>query len=167
MPAYNILTTFKGGFAMNLLPLLLGFVLLGTFNKQNKKENAFDLSQILSNPDLVSLLPNVAKLFDKTATDEDKNLAIMTLLTNPVIFEIVQKFATKNQNSYEQNNQPQNEEKTEQKQEEHHNKQEEKNEKQQTFSEESKEFFSPISDVADKQISKKLYALYDNWYVKK
>ena len=149
---------------MNLLPLLIGFVLLGTFNKQNKKENGFDLSQILSNPDIVSLLPNVAKLFDKAATDDDKNLAIMTLLTNPVIFEIVQKFATKNQNSNQQNNQPQNEEKAEQTQEEN-NKQEEK--KQQTFSDESKEFFAPINEVADKQISKKLYALYDYWYVKK
>jgi len=166
MPAYNILTTFKGGFAMNLLPLLLGFVLLGNFNKQTKKENGFDLSQILSNPDLVSLLPTVAKLFDKTSTDEDKNLAIMTLLTNPVIFEIVQKFAGKNQNETpQQNSEPQNEknEKPKDKQNECN----QKNEKQQTFSDESKEFFAPIKDVADKQISKKLYALYDNWYVKK
>ncbi len=168
MPAYNILITFKGVFAMNLLPLLLGFVLIGSFKKHGEKQNGFDLSQILSNPDIVSLLPNVAKLFDKTATEEDKNTAMMALLTNPVIFEIVQKFAGKNQNETQENNtqqkeqQPSKEETTRQKQDEC-----KPHEKQQTFSDESKEFFAPIKDVADKQISKKLYALYDNWYVTK
>lgn len=168
MPAYNILITFKGVFAMNLLPLLLGFVLIGSFKKHSEKQNAFDLSQILSNPDIVSLLPSVAKLFDKTATEEDKNTAMMALLTNPVIFEIMQKFAGKNQNETQENNSQQKEqqtnkeEKTEQKQDEY-----KPQEKQQTFSDESKEFFAPIKDVADKQISKKLYALYDNWYIKK
>lgn len=168
MPAYNILITFKGVFAMNLLPLLLGFVLIGSFKKHSEKQNAFDLSQILSNPDIVSLLPSVAKLFDKTATEEDKNTAMMALLTNPVVFEIMQKFAGKNQNETQENNSQQKEqqtnkeEKTEQKQDEY-----KPQEKQQTFSDESKEFFAPIKDVADKQISKKLYALYDNWYIKK
>lgn len=153
---------------MNLLPLLLGFVLIGSFKKHSEKQNAFDLSQILSNPDIVSLLPSVAKLFDKTATEEDKNTAMMALLTNPVIFEIMQKFAGKNQNETQENNSQQKEqqtnkeEKTEQKQDEY-----KPQEKQQTFSDESKEFFAPIKDVADKQISKKLYALYDNWYIKK
>lgn len=168
MPAYNILITFKGVFAMNLLPLLLGFVLIGSFKKHSEKQNGFDLSQILSNPDIVSLLPSVAKLFDKTATEEDKNTAMMALLTNPVVFEIMQKFAGKNQNETQENNSQQKEEqtnkeeKTEQKQDEY-----KPQEKQQTFSDESKEFFAPIKDVADKQISKKLYALYDNWYIKK
>lgn len=153
---------------MNLLPLLLGFVLIGSFKKHSEKQNAFDLSQILSNPDIVSLLPSVAKLFDKTATEEDKNTAMMALLTNPVVFEIMQKFAGKNQNETQENNSQQKEEqtnkeeKTEQKQDEY-----KPQEKQQTFSDESKEFFAPIKDVADKQISKKLYALYDNWYIKK
>lgn len=153
---------------MNLLPLLLGFVLIGSFKKHSEKQNGFDLSQILSNPDIVSLLPSVAKLFDKTATEEDKNTAMMALLTNPVVFEIMQKFAGKNQNETQENNSQQNEqqtnkeEKPEQKQDEY-----KPQEKQQTFSDESKEFFAPIKDVADKQISKKLYALYDNWYIKK
>ena len=84
----------------------------------------------------------------------------MTLLTNPVIFEIVQKFANKNQNEEQKNNQQNNDEKNQQQQEDN-------NEKQQTFSDESKEFFAPISEVADKQISKKLSSLYDNWYIKK
>ena len=107
-------------------------------------------------------------MFDKTATEEDKNTAMMALLTNPVIFEIMQKFAGKNQNETQENNSQQKEqqtnkeEKTEQKQDEY-----KPQEKQQTFSDESKEFFAPIKDVADKQISKKLYALYDNWYIKK
>ena len=153
---------------MNLLPLLLGFVLIGSFKKHGEKQNGFDLSQILSNPDIVFLLPNVAKLFDKTATEEDKNTAMMALLTNPVIFEIVQKFAGKNQNETQESNNSQKEqqasteEQTRQKQDEC-----KQQEKQQTFSDESKEFFAPIKDVADKQISKKLYALYDNWYVTK
>ncbi len=168
MPAYNILITFKGVFAMNLLPLLLGFVLIGNFKKQGEKQNGFDLSQILSNPDLVSLLPNVAKLFDKTATEEEKNTAMMAMLTNPVIFEIVQKFAGKNQNDSQQNNDAQQKEQQTDKQEQNKQKQDEcQTQKQQTFSDESKEFFAPIKDVADKQISKKLYALYDNWYIKK
>ena len=168
MPAYNILITFKGVFAMNLLPLLLGFFLIGSFKKQGEKQNDFDLSQILSNPDVVSLLPNLAKLFDKNSTDQDKNTAIMTLLTNPVIFEIVQKFTGKNQNETQQQNDET--QKQEDKKQEESVKQKDCNEeykKQQTFSDESKEFFAPIKDVADKQISKKLYSLYDNWYIKK
>ena len=76
---------------MNLLPLLIGIVLIGSFNKQNKKQTGFDLSQIISNPDVLSLLPDIAKFFDKNATEEDKNTALMSLLANPVVFEIMQK----------------------------------------------------------------------------
>ena len=150
---------------MNLLPLLLGFALLGSFNKQNKQQ-AFDLSQILSNPDLANLLPHIAKLFDKNAKEEDKNFAIMNLLTNPAIFEIVQKFVAKNpekNTAQPQQNQSQENQSQENQQQEHH---EQANDNT-NFSVESQEFFAPIQEVADKQISKKLYALYDNWYVKK
>ena len=144
---------------MNFLPLLIGCVLLGSFGRQNKKQDGFDLSSLLSNQDVVSLLPHLAKLFDNNATEEDKNLAIMNLLTNPAIFEIVQKFAIKQpkqeKNKEKQNTDDQNQ--TEQKQDE----------TEQNFSAESQEFFAPIKDVADKQISKKLYSLYDNWYTKK
>ena len=155
---------------MNLLPLLLGFALLGSFNKQDKKQ-AFDLSQILSNPDLANLLPHLAKLLDKNARDEDKNFAIMNLLTNPAIFEIMQKFVTKptqNQPQPDEEKPQQNEQNDTQKQEEYTNHTNNENsQNQQPFSTESQEFFAPIQDVADKQISKKLYALYDNWYIKK
>lgn len=136
---------------MNLLPLLLGFVLLGSFNKRNKQQ-AFDLSQILSNPDVTNLLPHVAKLFDKNATEEDKNFAMINLLTNPAVFEIMQKFSTTQQKPEQQNDD---------------STKEKEDEPKQDFSAESQEFFAPIQEVADKQISKKLYALYDNWYVKK
>ena len=163
---------------MNLLPLLIGFVLLGSFNKQDKKQ-AFDLSQILSNPDLTNLLPHIAKLLDKSADEQDKNLAIMNLLTNPAIFEIVQKFATKqqpqqdknqqnNQEDNSKNNETPSQNQTVQNQEQTVDQTNNQNtQNQQTFSAESQEFFAPIQEVADKQISKKLYALYDNWYVKK
>ena len=143
---------------MNLLPLLLGFVLFGTFNKRDKQQ-AFDLSQILSNPDIANLLPHVAKLFDKTANEEDKNFAIMNLLTNPAIFEIMQKFSTTQQKTTQQNDDNTKETVDLSK--------ENDNQPKQEFSDESKEFFAPIQEVAGKQISKKLYALYDNWYVKK
>ena len=158
---------------MNLLPLLLGFLLLGKVNKQDKKQ-AFDLSQILSNPDVANLLPHVAKLLDKNAGDDDKNFAIMNLLTNPAIFEIVQKFATRQTPNQQQEEKTQTEKqaenihKTEQNKEENIEQTNLNNtQKTQTFSAESQEFFAPIQEVADKQISKKLYALYDNWYVKK
>ena len=151
---------------MNLLPLLLGFALLGSFNKQDKKQ-AFDLSQILSNPDLANLLPHLAKLLDKNAGDEDKNFAIMNLLTNPAIFEIMQKFVTKptqNQQEKTQTSEQKEDPKQEQKDKQINK---ETMPEPQPFSAESQEFFAPIQEVADKQISKKLYALYDNWYVKK
>ena len=151
---------------MNLLPLLLGFILLGNFNKQNKKYN-FDLLQILSNPDLAGLLPHVAKLIDKNSTEEDKNFAMMNLLTNPAIFEIMQKFTSKQ----EQPDHDKTDENNKQKDNDYNQKQDENKQEQpqteQPFSAESQEFFAPIKDVADKQISQKLYALYDNWYVKK
>ena len=142
---------------MNFLPLLIGCVLLGSFGRQNKKQDGFDLSSLLSNHDVVSLLPHLAKLFDNNATEEDKNLAIMNLLTNPAIFEIVQKFATKQPPQEKQNQKTSEQNETQQKQDK----------AEQNFSAESQEFFAPIKDVADKQISKKLYSLYDNWYTKK
>ena len=148
---------------MNLLPLLIGIVLIGSFNKQNKKQTGFDLSQIISNPDVLSLLPDIAKFFDKNATEEDKNTALMSLLANPVVFEIMQKFSKKNQEPA-----PEQQEKQQQNKDENsRQKQNDGNKTQQTFSDESKEFFAPIKDVADNQISKKLYSLYDNWYIKK
>ena len=158
---------------MNLLPLLLGFALIGSINKKDKKQ-AFDLSQILSNPDIANLLPHIAKLLDKSANDEDKNFAMMNLLTNPAIFDIIQKFATRqtqtdtqtqqeNQTENSKNNQT-----NEQKQEQNSCQKDDTNtQSKESFSAESQEFFAPIQEVADKQISKKLYTLYDNWYVKK
>ena len=143
---------------MNFLPLLIGCVLLGSFGRQNKKQDSFDLSSLLSNQDVVSLLPHLAKVFDNNATQEDKNLAIMNLLTNPAIFEIVQKFATK---------QPEQQDKEKQNTDDKSQAEQKQDKTEQNFSAESQEFFAPIKDVADKQISKKLYSLYDNWYTKK
>ncbi|MBQ9714919.1 MAG: hypothetical protein IJV77_00760 [Clostridia bacterium] len=143
---------------MNFLPLLIGCVLLGSFGRQNKKQDGFDLSSLLSNQDVVSLLPHLAKVFDNNATQEDKNLAIMNLLTNPAIFEIVQKFATK---------QPEQQDKQKQNTDDKPQAEQKQDKTEQNFSAESQEFFAPIKDVADKQISKKLYSLYDNWYTKK
>ena len=151
---------------MNLLPLLLGFVLLGNFNKQNKKLN-FDLLQILSNPDLAGLLPHVAKLIDKNSTEEDKNFAMMNLLTNPAIFEIMQKFTNKQEQPHQDETNQTNQESDMQNEPEQTQNKPEQTQSEQSFSAESQEFFAPIKDVADKQISQKLYALYDNWYVKK
>ena len=131
--------------------------------------------QILSNPDLAGLLPHVAKLIDKNSTEEDKNFAMMNLLTNPAIFEIMQKFTTKQEqpdlDKTNENNPKQDNDFSQKQDNEYDQKQDEikpeQTQNEQPFSAESQEFFAPIKDVADKHISQKLYALYDNWYIKK
>jgi len=148
---------------MNLLPLLLGFVLLGTAKSKDKK-NGIDLSSLLSNQDALTLLPHVAKLFDKSATEDDKNSAVINLMSNPIIFELMQKFFV-NQPSQE-DKQPSNENQDKQTHSEPKN-ENENNEIQKDFSQESKDFFKPIENVAGAEISQKLYSLYDNWYIKK
>lgn len=143
---------------MNLLPILLGLIMFSGFNKKDKNKqsvgglNLGDLSGILSNPDAIGLLPHVTKLFDKNASEEDKNAAMMALMTNPAVFEIMQKFTSKKDDGQDvaqdfgENSQQENS--TE-------------------FSAESKEFFKPVENVAGVEISQKLYKLYDNWYIKK
>ena len=161
MLAYNILTTLTGGFFMNLLPIVLGFLALSGLNKKKSggtKSSLNDIMGMLSNSDMMSLLPHIAKFADKNATEEEKNQAMMQLMTNPAVFELMQKFTSKSENK---TNDEQTEEKAADKQENA------PFEEKQNFSQESRDFFSPVEKVAGVEISSKLYGLYDNWYIKK
>ncbi len=176
---------------MNLLPILLGFMLFSGFNKKNKDAqfgglNLGDLSGILSNPDLIGLLPHITKLFDKNACEEDKNAAMMALMTNPAMFEIIQKFTAKGDRpqdtaqdfgnfgdkAQEQPTDGKDGYSAESKEFYSCNRANNEKDAKHTvyndgYSAESKEFFKPVENVAGIEISQKLYKLYDNWYIKK
>lgn len=134
---------------MDLLPLALGFLLLNGLGKKNNDKTA-DLGNIFSNADAMSLIPQVGKLLDKNATQDEKNTAMTSLLTNPAVFDIMSKLAPKEQKQEPANEPPRPAE-----------------EKQKEFSSESRDFFRPVEKVAGVEISHKLYGLYDNWYIKK
>ena len=103
-------------------------------------------------------MPHITKLFDKNACEEDKNAAMMALMTNPAMFEIIQKFTAKG-------DRPQD---TAQDFGNFGDKaQEQPTDGKDGYSAESKEFFKPVENVAGIEISQKLYKLYDNWYIKK
>lgn len=163
---------------MNLLPLLIGLMLMNGFKKdKNKKQGGLgslgDLGGIFSNPDAMALIPHITKLFDNGASEEDKNAAMMALMTNPAVFELVQKFMTKKTDGQatEQNDgQPDDAPKGDGGKsvfETGNGMDGDAAFDAEAFSAESKEFFKPVENVAGVEISQKLYGLYDNWYIKK
>ena len=80
---------------MNPLPLLLGFMLIKGLGKKDKDSGDGGLGSLLGNPDAMAMLPHVTKLFDSAATVQEKNDAVMALMTNPAVFDIVSRFAAK------------------------------------------------------------------------
>lgn len=137
---------------MNPLPLLLGFMLIKGLGKKDKDSGDGGLGSLLGNPDAMAMLPHVTKLFDSAATEQEKNDAVMALMTNPAVFDIVSRFAAKNDGGKSgKNNDDAPAGETEKRE----------------YSDESREFFRPVEKVAGAEISGKLYKLYDNWYVKK
>lgn len=145
---------------MNPLPLLLGFMLIKGLGKKDKDSGDGGLGSLLGNPDAMAMLPHVTKLFDSAATEQEKNDAVMALMTNPAVFDIVSRFTVKNDGgkSGKNNNDDAPADETAKNAGETGKRE---------YSDESKEFFRPVEKVAGAEISGKLYKLYDNWYVKK
>ena len=101
------------------------------------------ISELLSNPEALSSLIRVNKLFGKRATSEEKSAAVFGLLSNPFVFELAKGFfmmQEKNETYTETPYSP---------------------------SEEAAEAFRPVAPVAEVEITEKLCHLYDNWYIKK
>lgn len=144
---------------MNLLPLLLGFLLIKGFGKKDAPKGGADsLGSLFSNPDAMSMLPHVAKLFDSSATEQEKNDAMMALMTNPAVFDLVSKFTSRDKSGDEKHSSEPTDEKPDAPK---------GGKSDDGFSGESREFFRPVEKVAGVEISSKLYKLYDNWYIKK
>ena len=144
---------------MNPLPLLLGFMLIKGLGKKDKDSGDGGLGSLLGNPDAMAMLPHVTKLFDSAATEQEKNDAVMAVMTTRAVLRGVGRFAAKNDGGKSgKNNDDAPADETAKNAGEAGKRE---------YSDESKEFFRPVEKVAGAEISGKLYKLYDNWYVKK
>lgn len=150
---------------MNLLPLALGFLAWQFFGKKNKESSVLGggIGKLLSNPDAIGMLTSFAKLSDKTTTTAEKTSALIEMLSSPVIFEVAKslfKSAAETAASTSANTS------TATKETADNIKKAPENFSATDISDESKQFFKPVETVAGVEISKKLYHLYDNWYLK-
>ena len=163
---------------MNILPVALGLLAWQMLNGKNKKpfgkaENADGgfgaemfknglLDGLLANPEALSSLASVTKLFDKKASQKEKSTAIFGLLSNPAVFEFAKTFFTAKTDSGEGFNEKAKSENAETNADEAAGNEE----AQYSPSEQAQEAFKPVTAVAGVEVTDKLCRLYDNWYIK-
>lgn len=129
--------------------LLAGALLLS--NKSNSMPN---ISGLL-NDNARSVMDSVGKLSDPNASKEQRTGALLEMMTNPTVMEMAEKLfsgsSAKSADSTPKEDQDVNSE----------------GYNLGRYSDESREFFRPIEKVAGKEVSHKLYSLYDNRYPRK
>ncbi len=139
---------------MNPLPILLGVFAWNALKPQKPKtggESWDQLGQLLARPELLDVLGSVSKLTDKTVSPEEKNAALMELITNPTVIELAKEVLHANESG-----EPHVTDVTE-------SKVVPPNSASPQHSETP--VFEPVEKIAGIEISEKLKKLYDNWYV--
>lgn len=158
---------------MNLLPLALGFLAWQFLKKNGNGTNSAlgglnGIGNLLNNPDALGMLTSFGKLSDKKATTAEKTSALIELLSSPAILEVA-KSLFKNYAPASGSDKADNRQSEEKKTGAGKKSSpiSEDDFKTEEATDESKQFFKPVETVAGVEISKKLYHLYDNWYLKK
>ncbi|MEG1706598.1 MAG: hypothetical protein RR086_03360 [Clostridia bacterium] len=147
---------------MNILYLVLFFVVFKMFNGGDKNtsdtKSSFDsLSSLgILGDNGKDIINSINKLNDPQS---NKQNVILEIITNPAVFSLAQEMFFHKKNTKTEDNE------SDKGSAERRDTPNSKPQEEQGFSEESKEFFKPITNVAGKEISEKLYSLYDNWYI--
>lgn len=129
----------------------VALLLAGVLMLSNKSDSMPNISGLL-NDNARSVVDSVGKLSDPNASKEQRTGALLEMITNPTVMEMAEKLFSGNGAKCTDSTPPQD--------------QDVNNEGYNLgrYSDESREFFRPIEKVAGKEISHKLYSLYDNRY---
>lgn len=135
---------------MNVYSIALIF-LAWQLIKQNGRQNGGGFPKDI----LSENAQNVVDAVQNLTNGGSKTDALLSLLTNPAVSEILSQFLTK---SDVKNDAP--------KQSTAPNVNDEGYVFKDRPSADSQSFFSPVDNIADDEVKHKLYRFYDNWYVK-
>lgn len=134
----------------------VALLLAGVLLLSNKSDSMPNISGLL-NDNARSVMDSVGKLSDPNASKEQRTGALLEMMTNPTVMEMAEKLfsgnsaGAKSTESTPREDQDVNSE----------------GYNLGRYSDESREFFRPIEKVAGKEVSHKLYSLYDNRYPRK
>lgn len=129
----------------------VALLLAGVLLLSNKSDSMPNISGLL-NDNARSVVDSVGKLSDPNASKEQRTGALLEMITNPTVMEMAEKLFSGNGAKGTVSTPPQDQDVNS----EGYN--------LGRYSDESREFFRPIEKVAGKEISHKLYSLYDNRY---
>lgn len=132
----------------------VALLLAGVLLLSNKSDSMPNISGLL-NDNARSVMDSVGKLSDPNASKEQRTGALLQMITNPTVMEMAEKLFSGNSAKSTDSTPPQDQDVNS----EGYN--------LGKYSDESREFFRPIEKVAGKEISHKLYSLYDNRYPRK
>ncbi len=160
---------------MNLLLIALAALLLLGKEKPREEKKPDLFSEMNNFGILGDGAKNLVDSFSRLNSDGDKTGAIMELISNPIIFNMVKNVLFKDKTgeadgkAADSGGQPA-EDKTENTYKEGAAEQKAPEapaaeQKAKENSEEAKDFFRPVEKVAGIEVSKDLYDLYDDWYL--
>ena len=136
---------------MNLSTVALLLLAWQLFGSQSTKKR--DVTDYLS-ADTKSILDCVSQLSSQNSTGNDKMGAILQMMSNPMLADVVGKMFGSGNSAEKPADAP-----------EQGDFANDEGYKFQQPSVASQEFFKPIENIADAEVKNKLYRIYEDWYV--